>query len=173
VTESHTCDDAPFGSGVAPGTAISGHLTFDPNMPGVIILSAATSRLVSYSGVAVDFILGSSLVSGNDSSLGALEVDSYSDQCDQFGLTVARGFRVGQVAGLSVDYFSLVLPIVPTRFPDASLPRNPNIFDLNLQYAGAPLASVVISHYASPDLAFVDWPGSRLQGQIRTVKLLH
>jgi len=176
VNADHSCNAAPFGSGVAPGTPVTGHLRFDPNTRGVAILNTDQSRLISYAGVAVDFTVGTSVVSGNDSSIGALEVDSYGDGTgDQFGVTIVRGFRSGQVAGLGIDCFLIVLPIVPSRFPDASLPRAPSIFDLTLQYAGAPLARVDICHYASPDLwpLALEGPGAtRLEGQISTVRLL-
>jgi hypothetical protein len=70
VNAGHSCEDAAFGSGIAPGTAISGHLRFDPNILGVAILSTAQSRLISYAGVAVDLTVGSSVVSGNDLQSG-------------------------------------------------------------------------------------------------------
>jgi hypothetical protein len=164
------CPDSPFGAGVAPGTPFTGHVTFDPNTTPVALSTLATSRAVRFFGVSVDFTVGSQTVSGNNPTTSFIELDS-GTTFEQFTVTVNDGFSSGQIGGLPINVGVFNLQIVPTQFPNATLPADPHVFDAAL---GAPGGGVfLVQHAFDPSLAVLGLlaPGSRLQGQVTSVRL--
>jgi hypothetical protein len=96
---------------------------------------------------------------------------SIPGQTDSFEVTVLHGFSTGRVGGLQIDYFSLFLPIVPSRFPDTTLPTDPAVFEPALSMPGV-TAGVGIKHHTDPSFwpFGVSAPGPLLTASVAAVR---
>jgi hypothetical protein len=114
-----------FGTGVAPGTRLTGTYTFDRTTPPT---SSAQPNRLYYYGVIVEFTVGSESVTGNDASQARIEIANGPPQGDSYSLIALGGFRSGTIAGRSIDQFTWVVSGSSSLFSDTSLPPTPAVF---------------------------------------------
>lgn len=114
-----------FGTGVAPGTRISGTYSFDPATQPT---SSFEPNRISYYGVAIRFTVGSEAVSGNDPSQARIDIYNGPPQGDSYSVIAPGGFRSGTIAGRNIDQFVWVLSDTADLFATASLPLTPSFF---------------------------------------------
>ena len=114
-----------FGTGVAPGTRLTGTYSFDPTTPPTPSLEPTR---VYYYGVTVQFTVGSESVKGNDPSQARIEIANGPPQGDSYSLVVLGGFRSDTIAGRGIVQFVWVLNDTSDLFSNTSLPLTPTFF---------------------------------------------
>jgi hypothetical protein len=163
-----SCPEAPFGTGVNPGTPISLRVTYDSATPPVHILSLEDHHVVRYYGVTAELTVGADTLPVQTSSATFIEITSTPSSYTVL-VTMSRGFEGGTVAGLTVDYAIAELEIAPSRHPDVSLPTSGSEFAAAL--ASRPF-SIALKHHTDPALASFGLvaPGSLVMGEITAVR---
>jgi hypothetical protein len=116
-----------FGTGVVPGTPVSGRYTFDSATIGI---PAPSPNRTNYFGVSAEFSVGSESISGNDPSMAHIEIAD--DTGDSYSLVVLGGFSSGTIAGESIENFYWVVSGTSSLFSDLSLPLDPDFFGPSL-----------------------------------------
>jgi hypothetical protein len=120
-----TAGSETFGTGIAPGTRITGTYSFDPS---TLSTPSFEPNRVSYSGVAIRFTVGLESVSGNDPSQARIDIYNGPPQGDSYSVIALGGFRAGSIAGRSIDQFVWVLSDTADLFASTSLPQTPTFF---------------------------------------------
>lgn len=168
VQSFQACPEAPFGTGVTPGTPISLRVTYDSATPPVHILNLEDQHVVRYYGVTVQLTVGGDTLPVETTPSTYIEIASTPDTYTVL-VTMSRGIDGGTVAGLSVDYAIAELEITPSRHPDVSLPTHGSEFAAAL--AARPF-SIALKHHTDPDLASFGLvaPGSVVMGEITAVR---
>lgn len=129
------------GLDVAVGTRVTGRISFDPDVPGTFVpgspsLPTEDPDAVVYRGVAVELIVGSQRVSGNDREASTIQLSFLVPSYDVFRVDAPTGFRFGRVAGQTIPRFWLGLLIIPSRWPNQSIPLDPAVFDPGFAFPG-------------------------------------
>lgn len=122
------------GLDVAAGTRVTGRISFDPDAPGTFVPGSPSNPVedpdsVVYRGVAVELTVGSQLVRRNDRAASTIQLAFLMPSYDLFRVEAPTGFRFGRVAGQTMNRFWLGLIIIPSRWPNQSIPLDPTVFD--------------------------------------------
>ena len=122
-----------FGTGVAPGTRLSGRFTFVPTTRQTPITRAGMERAM-YFGVTVEVTVGSETMRGNRSAQAWVEIANGPPMGDSYSVIVQGplnqpGFTAGTIAGRRINDFYWVVSATSTLFSDLSLPLNPAFFN--------------------------------------------
>lgn len=162
------CEDAPFGSGVAPGTPVTLRVTYDSATSPISIVHLDDLEVVRYYGVTAELSVGGAKLPIETTPSTYIEIASTPDEYTML-VTMSRGFEDGTVGGLSVDYAVAELRITPSRHPDVSLPRSDAEFSAAL--SSGPF-TIALKHHSDPELASFGLvaPGSIVYGEITTVR---
>ena len=155
-----TCPVAPFGTGVASGTAFSGHFLLDSAAKATDVVTTATSTSARFHNVIVDLTIGDVTLKNNDIASTYVQVEA-SMAAHTYTIVLPHGFSSGVLGGLTVDYAEITLPIVPSRYPDITPPRDLAAFQPAIQLK---LGSVVmLKHSIDTSLGLGQFsPGSLL-----------
>jgi hypothetical protein len=129
------------GLDVATGTRVTGRISFDPDAPGTFVpgspsIPTEDPDSVVYRGVAVELTVGSQSVRGNDRAASTIQLAFLVPSYDVFRVEAPTGFRVGRVAGQAMHRFWLGLVIIPSRWPNQSIPLDPTVFDPGFAFPG-------------------------------------
>ena len=170
VISFQACETAAFGSGIAAGTSVSGRISIDPETPQTVVLKQDNYSAVRYFGVRVSLTVGSVTLSGNDPASTYVEIDSMSNY-EQDVVTIMQGFPSGKIAGLSIDFAQIALPVTPSRFPDVSLVKDPSVFQAGI--GGPKGASILIKHHTRPEYSIfgIAAPGPVSSGPVTSIVL--
>ncbi len=117
---------------MAAGTPVTGRLTIDPQAPIFSQIKQEAYASTSYIGAGVELTIGGTTVRNNTWADARVEVDAAATFM-QWAVMGSGGFHSGQVAGLPIHYFTIALPIAPSRFPDTSLATDSALFDQGLR----------------------------------------
>jgi hypothetical protein len=168
VQNSQQCQDAPFGSGVEPGTPVTLRVTYDSATPPTSIVHLDDLEVARYFGVTAELSVAGTAFPIETSTATYIEVSSTPDEYTM-QVTMSRGFDGGTIAGLTVDLAIAQLRITPSRHPDVSLPRSGTEFAAAL--SSGPF-SIALKHHSNPDLASFGLvaPGSIVSGEITAVR---
>jgi hypothetical protein len=169
VISFQACEPAPFGTGVAPGTPVTGTFTLDNAAEAEVILQTATYSTIRYQGVLVEITVNGVTLTSNDPRSNYVQINS-TPTYENYTITIPDGFRGGTVAGLSVDYAHLMFPIVPPTFPATTPPREAAAFQAGLTQSSG--AGIVLKHHSDPRYAMYGAvaPGTLLSGTITTLR---
>jgi len=127
-----------IGLSVAPGTRVTGEITFNPDaasvfQPGNPALPRTESPdSIRYGDVAVKLTVGSNSISGNERAVSTIQILFGPPVVDVFRVDVPTGFSSGRIAERTIDNFTMALSILPSRWPDSSLPIDPAVFQAGL-----------------------------------------
>jgi hypothetical protein len=172
VISLQVCNRATFGSGVDGGTPVSGSLTFDVKAPVFYHIQQPEFATTSYIGATVEISVGGSRLKDNPKADARLEVNAAATFM-QLAVMGSGGFKSGQVAGLPIHFFSLALPLAPSRFPDTSLSLDDELFSQGLRERPAS-ASFTLKYIPNPSFRLpgieVIATGTVLSGGITSVR---
>jgi hypothetical protein len=168
VQSFQSCPEAPFGTGITPGTPVSLRITYDSATPPTSILHLDNLEVVRYFSVTARLTVGGVELPLEASSATYIEISATPDHHTML-VTMGRGFGGGQLAGLSVDYAIAELRIAPSRYPDVSPPTSAAAFADAL--SDDPF-TIALKHHTDPELASfgLTAPGSIVIGEIRSVR---
>ena len=122
------------GLAVPVGARVTAQVQFDPETEGTFVPgnpalpdSEAPDAQI-YSGVAVEVTVGDETVRANDRAASTIEISFLLPSADVFSVQVPNGFGSGRIAGQTISRFAMALLMIPSRWPDRSLPVNPSLF---------------------------------------------
>jgi hypothetical protein len=169
VISFQSCEPGPFGTGVAPGTPVTGTFTLDSTSEAQVILQTENYVAVRYTGVLVEVTLKGVTLTSNDPTSSYVEIYA-TPTYERYTITVPDGFRGGTVAGLSIDYAHLSFPIIPPVFPVTAPPREAAVFQPGLTQS--PGAGIVLKHHRDKRYAMFGTvaPGPIVTGTITTLR---
>lgn len=167
VESAQSCPEAPFGTGVAPGTSVSLRVEFDSTTTPTIVADQIDLAVVRYRGVAAELTVNGEVLPAASRNYTYIEIVS-TPTLYTILVTMDRGFPES-VAGLSIDFAVASLTITPSRHPDVSLPTNPAVFTAAI--AAEPFG-IALKHHDDPAFASFGLlaPGALLTGEITRVR---
>ena len=125
---------------VARGARVSGQISFDPDAPGFFkpgdpsLPRTESPDSMSYSAVSVVLTVGADSISGNDRAASTIQLLFGPPIVDLFRVDVPNGFASGRIGGRTMDRFTMTLSILPSRWPDSSLPLNADVFQSGFNF---------------------------------------
>jgi len=167
VESAQSCPEAPFGTGVAPGTPVSLRVEFDSTTAPTVIADQIDLAVVRYRGIAAELTVDGVALPAASRTYTYIEIVSTPDLYT-IHVTMDRGFPES-VAGLSIDFAVASLTITPSRHPNVSLPTNPAVFTAAIAEEPFGLA---LKHHDDPTFASFGLlaPGALLTGEITRVR---
>jgi hypothetical protein len=132
LVAANLCNSGQFGSGVQTTTPFRAHFLLDSAATTADLVTTASSTTVRYEGLRADFTVGDVTLSANDVASSYVRIDA-SRSAETYTIVLPHGFSSGTLAGLSVDYVEITLPIVPSRYPDVTPPRDLAAFQPAIQ----------------------------------------
>ena len=163
-----------FGTGVPPGTRLTGTLTFDPNTAPRVVLFDPNTAI--YIATIIEFAVGSESVSGNRD--GFITVCNGSTFCrnpifpepgGDFYNVVGNVFNSGTIAGVNIAQFSWVVSATSSLFSDTSLPLVPfSLAAVEIINSRVCIGDCGLANSTPP----ADFTGEILEGEITSLTLV-
>ena len=112
-----------FGTGVPPGTELSGRFTFSATTAST---ASFEPTRVDYFGVSAEVTVGSESIRSNDAARTKVQIHDGPPNGDSYSVIVEGGFDSGVIAGRRIESFVWVVSGGPSLFANTSLPLDPS-----------------------------------------------